>query len=63
MIQIELSDEECAMLREVLALSLQDLRHEIHHANNREFRALLRKRQTFLERVLSRLQPRETATA
>jgi hypothetical protein len=63
MIQIELTDEECAMLREVLALNLQDLRHEIHHANNREFRALLRKREAFFDRFLSQLQPRETATA
>lgn len=63
MIQIQLSDEECVMLREVLARHLDDLRHEIHHTANREFKALLRKREAFVDRLMAHLQQAGPATS
>ena len=53
---VELSPKECAVLREVLAARLLDLRREIHHTDNREFNAFLLGEEDVLVALLARLE-------
>jgi hypothetical protein len=53
--QIELSDEEARVLRELLDGVLPDLKREIARAEDRAFRHQLVLRQELSERLVSRL--------
>lgn len=55
---IELSTDELNLLRQVLEAKRVDLQHEIHHTDDREFKALLKARRDLLEALLSRLSAR-----
>jgi hypothetical protein len=55
MITIELGEREAALLREMLEARVRDVRHEIHHTDDRAFRLLLREKETTLEHLLERL--------
>lgn len=56
MAHVELSPEECAVLHEVLAERLHELRREIHHTDSREFRNILLLQEDVLVRLLQRLE-------
>jgi hypothetical protein len=55
MIRIELSQEEANMLSEVIESHLSDLRMEIAHTDNTDFRAGLKRREAFLNDLLAGL--------
>jgi hypothetical protein len=55
MVHVDLSEEECAVLRDLLATRSRDLEHEIHHTDSREFRAQLRRQEDLLRALLERL--------
>jgi hypothetical protein len=57
MVHVDLSEEECAVLRDLLATRSQDLGHEIHHTDSRDFRAELRRQEHVLHSLLARLAP------
>jgi hypothetical protein len=63
MVRLDLSEEECAVLRELLVLRGQDLKHEIHHTDSREFRSRLRHQEDVIRGVLLRLGAEEPAPA
>ena len=56
--QIEISDQEGALLAEVLTSVLGDLRSEIHKTDSRTFRAELQEREAVLNSLLERLPGR-----
>lgn len=55
MAQIELSSEDAAMLRDILARYLPDLEVEIADTDDKEFRKFLRGREKFMQEFLQRL--------
>jgi hypothetical protein len=63
MVHLNLSEEECAVLRELLVLRLQDLKHEIHHTDSREFRTRLRREEDVLRSLSDRLRAEDPAAA
>jgi hypothetical protein len=58
--RITLSPEEAERLHDVLEADLTQLRVEIADTDRREYRALLRRKEEFLESLLARLE-REAA--
>jgi hypothetical protein len=56
MAHVELSPEECAVLHEVLATRLHELRREIHHTDTRDFRTVLRLQEDVLLRLIAKLE-------
>jgi len=56
MVTLTLTPEEIEMLSGVLESYLGDLHTEIHHTDNREFRAQLKARQEFLHKLLAQLE-------
>lgn len=56
MAHVELSPEECAVLHEVLAARLHELRREIHHTDTREYKAVLHMQEDVLVRLMARLE-------
>lgn len=63
MVHIDLSEEECAVLRDLLAVRSQDLGHEIHHTDSRDYRARLRRQEDVLRALLERIERLEPAHA
>ena len=61
MYNVTLSREEYELLHEVLAARLNDIRHEIHHTDRREFRAELARREHVLDALIARLEQPEHA--
>jgi hypothetical protein len=55
MMTLELTTEETLLLRDVLVAHRHALIHEIHHADDRAFRQLLRQQSEVLDRLLQRL--------
>jgi hypothetical protein len=60
--QISISDQDAAILRELLDAKLIDLRREISHTDSPRFRHTLEEVETMLERLLPQL-PRAAAGA
>jgi hypothetical protein len=56
MVRIELTDEECRLLREALTIYLTEFRREIAGTENPDFRDALEQRETVLSRLLERLR-------
>jgi len=56
MAQIELTQDEIAMLREILQKSLSELTLEIAFSDRKDFREYLKKRKGFMEGLIQRLQ-------
>ena len=55
MLQISLSEQDAAMLREILDSKLLDLRREVSHTDSRDFRVTLHQVESMLERLLAQL--------
>ncbi|MFP5348026.1 MAG: hypothetical protein ACLGIA_13490 [Actinomycetes bacterium] len=55
--QLELTEEEAAVLQEVVTNHLREMSSEIRHTDNREFRDSLRERREVLRRLSARLEP------
>lgn len=55
MTRVELTDKESSILIEVLQITISELKTEIAHTDNREFRQGLKEREAFLEDFLNRL--------
>jgi hypothetical protein len=55
MTRVELTAKELTMLTELLESSLSELRTEIAHTDNRDYRLGLKEREKFLEDFLKRL--------
>ena len=55
MLHVDLTDDECTVLRHLLGLKLRDLQHEIHHTDSREFKAGLRQQEELIRLLLERL--------
>jgi hypothetical protein len=56
MAQIELTQDEIAMLREILQKGLSELTLEIAFSDRKDFREFLKKRKGFMEGLIQRLQ-------
>ncbi len=54
--KIELNDNECKTLREVLESYLSELTSEIAHTNVRDFRDNLKDKRTLIEDIARRLE-------
>lgn len=54
-VTIELSDDEARVLRAILESDRSDLRMEIANTDSRSFRDQLKRRERFLDQLLSRL--------
>jgi hypothetical protein len=55
MVTIQLTEGEAEMLRGMLEVQLRDLRHEIHHTDDRSFRQVLREKERLLEHLAVQL--------
>ena len=54
--RLELTQDEAALLRELLTVYLADYRREVAGTENPEFRHTLQRRCNFIEEVLRRLE-------
>jgi hypothetical protein len=54
-VQLDLTDVQAALLREILDLAYRDLRYEISDTDNHAFKQSLREREEQLKLVLDRL--------
>ncbi len=55
MLQISLNQEELVTLKDVLQCCLSELRSEIHHTDDIDFKDMLKVRKHVLEKILSEL--------
>lgn len=55
MLQISLDQEELVTLRDLLQCCLSELRSEIHHTDDMDFKDMLKNRKMVLEKILSEL--------
>lgn len=55
MLQLTLSEEEKITLRDLLQCCLAELRVEIHHTDDMDFKDMLKNRRTVLEKILAEL--------
>ncbi len=55
MLQISLDQEELVTLRDLLLGCLSELRSEIHHTDDIDFKDMLKNRKLVLEKILSEL--------
>lgn len=55
MVQIDLDPDERARLAEILEGTLSDLRMEISHTDQKDFRDMLKRRKEVLQKVLDAL--------
>jgi hypothetical protein len=56
MLQIELTDEEQHILKEILESDLSDLRMEICETDDRTFKDMLKNKERVMEKILEMLQ-------
>jgi len=56
MVQIQLTDEDARVLLDALNLYLADFRREVAGTENPEFRHLLQKKETALDRIAGELR-------
>ena len=59
MLQITLSEEEKITLRDLLQCCLAELRIEIHHTDNMDFKDMLKNRRKVLEKILAEVSSGE----
>ena len=62
MTYLELTEEDAGLRRGVLEARWQELMKEVRHTDHREFRERLKRETAGIERLLSRLEPRESQT-
>ncbi len=56
MITLQLNTDEHQVLIDVLERELPNLRHEIHHTDDHDYREFLKAREHLLERVLGKVK-------
>ncbi len=56
MLQIELTDEEQHILKEILESDLSDLRMEIRETDDRTFKEMLKNKEQVMEKILEMLR-------
>lgn len=59
MVRIELPPNEAQILHDLLENRLADLRMEISHTDQQDYRTILRRTKTTLEHVIEQLERRE----
>ena len=52
MLHLDLTEDECVVLRDLLALKARDLSHEIHHTDSRDYRTGLRHEEHLIRGLL-----------
>jgi hypothetical protein len=57
-VHIELHDHEVPIFRQLLDAELKDLHTEIHHTDDRQYKAELKDKQAALQRILGALSER-----
>ncbi len=62
MVRLEMNEEEMALVRRILDSYVFDLRTEIHHTDNREFRQTLKHEDEVLRGLLQRLEGQQART-
>jgi hypothetical protein len=60
MANITLSSQEMQVLIELLEREIPSLREELHHTDDREYRAFLKEREGFMHAMLQRLRAQAT---
>lgn len=55
MLQISLNEEELVTLRDLLSCCLAELRIEIHHTDDMDYKDMLKNRKHVLEKILNEL--------
>lgn len=55
MLQISLNEDELVTLRDILHCCLTELRFEIHHTDDMDFKDMLKNRKFVLEKILGEL--------
>jgi len=60
MITLQLDDQEQQVLTELLEREIPNLRHEIHHTDDREYKDFLKAREGVLERLLTTVKTTTT---
>lgn len=63
MTQLEISTEEMALLRRILDSYVTDLRSEIHHTDNRDFRQTLKHEDEVLRCLIQRMDGQQARSA
>jgi hypothetical protein len=63
MLTLQLNDEEHRAVLELLERELPELRREIHHTDDHDYREFLKAREHVLERLLDRVKLATSATA
>ncbi len=61
MLTLQLNDEEHQAIFELLERELPELRHEIHHTDDHDYREFLKAREHLLERLLNRVKVQASA--
>jgi hypothetical protein len=61
--QLELTEQELDVLREVIARERGDVKQEIHRTDTPEYRALLKTREAAILSILTKLEGLTTRTA
>lgn len=60
MITLQLDEQEQQVLTELLEREIPNLRHEIHHTDDRAYRDFLKAREHLLERLLTTVKTTTT---
>jgi len=60
MITLQLDEQEQQVLTELLEREIPNLRHEIHHTDDREYKDFLKAREGVLERLLTTVKTTTT---
>jgi hypothetical protein len=63
MITLQLDEQEHQAVIEVLEREIPNLRHEIHHTDDRDYRDFLKERERVLEKLLDTVRAQTPATA
>ena len=63
MITLHLDEHEQQALTELLEREIPNLRHEIHHTDDREYREFLKARERLLEKLLDTVRTQTTVTS
>ena len=63
MFQLNLTDEERALLSELLDVAISEIRMEIADTDRREYREFLKNREVLMKKMLREVTALETATS
>jgi galactokinase len=63
MLTLHLDEQEQQALSELLEREVPNLRHEIHHTDDRDYREFLKERERVVEKLLAMVRTDTTATA